>query len=336
MRRQQALHTPNPDPDTLGRVWIRLADGQGLQIDPARAAPDAIVDAIAAAQRRSVSHEQLRSAGLTRSAIAHRVATGRLHRVHRGVYLVGHPDPLPLARETAALLACGAQSALNRQTAASSWRIVDAAPAAIHVLVAGMEPSPGGGVVVHLTRAIDPLDIRRHDGLLLTSPARTLLDLAAVLGTRDARWAVEEARVRRLVTIRDLAEQLERSRGRRGARALRAIVAELGSSPALTRSEAERRLLDLVRAARLPPPKTNVRVEGFEVDAFWPEHRLVVEVDGFAFHASRAAFERDRRRDAALQAAGVRVVRITWRRLADEPEAVVALLRRLLAAAPSA
>jgi very-short-patch-repair endonuclease len=124
---------------------------------------------------------------------------------------------------------------------------------------------------------------------------------------------------------------------RRGSRALRAA---LDGEPALTRSEAERRLLALIRAARLPRPETNVRVEGYEVDFLWRPQRLIVEVDGFAYHSSRHAFERDRARDAALQAAGYRVVRFTWRQIAYDSHALVAQLSRLLAAsaipAPSA
>jgi very-short-patch-repair endonuclease len=102
-------------------------------------------------------------------------------------------------------------------------------------------------------------------------------------------------------------------------------------NPAFTRSEAERRLLALIRAAGLPPPRTNVHVGPYEVDFLWPAHRLVVEVDGFAFHSSRAAFERDRRRDADLQARGLRVTRVTWRQLEREPHAVVARLAAALA-----
>ena len=99
----------------------------------------------------------------------------------------------------------------------------------------------------------------------------------------------------------------------------------------MTRSEAERRLLELVRAARLPPPRTNQRIHGHEVDFLWPRQRLIAEVDGFAFHSSRSSFERDRRRDAHLIANGHRVIRITWRQLTMEPESVVALLARALA-----
>jgi very-short-patch-repair endonuclease len=115
-----------------------------------------------------------------------------------------------------------------------------------------------------------------------------------------------------------------------GARRLRAVLAE-AAPPSLTRSQAERRLLDLVRAAGLPHPRANARVRGFEADLLWPDERLVAEVDGFAFHASRRAFERDRARDAALAAAGYTVVRVTWRQLDEAPHAVVARLAAALA-----
>jgi very-short-patch-repair endonuclease len=147
------------------------------------------------------------------------------------------------------------------------------------------------------------------------TPARTLLDLATRLTPHDLERAVNEALVLRLTTPRDLILL-----GRRSS----ALEAALTNEPALTRSEAEARLLALIRAARLPPPRTNVKVTRYEVDFLWPGERLIVEVDGFAFHSSRAAFERDRTRDADLQAAGYRVTRVTWRQLIREPEAVVA------------
>jgi very-short-patch-repair endonuclease len=141
--------------------------------------------------------------------------------------------------------------------------------------------------------------------------------------------------VQRLTTRAAVAETLTRGKGRAGAAALRDVL-ERADEPSLTRSEAERRLLELVRRARLPAPTTNARAGRFEVDLLWPEHRLVVEVDGFAFHGTRAAFERDRRRDAELQALGYRVLRITWRQLTREPEAVIALIAAALSAARSA
>jgi very-short-patch-repair endonuclease len=155
----------------------------------------------------------------------------------------------------------------------------------------------------------------------LTSPERTLLDLAATTDPRTLERAVHQAR-----SSERLQEAIERHAGRPGAAALQALL----DAP-LTRSEAERRLLHLIRAAGLPPPRTNVRIGRFEVDALGPAERLVVEIDGFAFHGSRAAFERDRARDAELQALGYRVMRITWRQLERGPHAVVARLAAALA-----
>jgi len=125
------------------------------------------------------------------------------------------------------------------------------------------------------------------------------------------------------VTEQSLDAQFERYPRHRATRALRHATTP---DPAFTRSEAERRLLDLIRAARLPVPQTNIRVAGHEVDFFWPTANLVVEVDGFAFHSTRAAFERDRVRDRELLAHGHRVLRVTWRQLVDETEALVASL----------
>jgi len=161
--------------------------------------------------------------------------------------------------------------------------------------------------------------------MLLTSPERTLVDLAATAAPDDLERAVNEAQVLRL---------LGRGIGpddRPGHAALRAALGAHGTT--VSSSEAERRLLALIRAAALPRPRTNVRVGRFEVDMLWPEQRLIVEVDGFAAHGTRAAFERDRVRDAELQARGYRVLRITWRQIEREPHAVVARLAAALAVA---
>ena len=169
------------------------------------------------------------------------------------------------------------------------------------------------------------------DGIRVTSAARTLLDLATVLPPSLLERAIAEAQVRGIARKRDLVDQLERNRGRRGTRALRQLL-DLAGGPAFTRSAAERRLLRLVRAAELPTPEVNARVGGFEVDFVWRDQRLVVEIDGFTYHASRAAFERDRQRDSILAARGYTVIRVTWRQLVDAPEAVVARLATALAA----
>jgi very-short-patch-repair endonuclease len=147
----------------------------------------------------------------------------------------------------------------------------------------------------------------------------------AVAACQHAVVTVEQAQILGLTTHAEIAKTLD---GQRGAAALRRALYD---EPTLTRSEAERRLLKLIAAADLPAPMTNVRVHGLEVDLLWPKERLIVEVDGFAFHSTRAAFERDRRRDARLQARGYRVLRITWRQIVHEPQAVVARVAGLLA-----
>jgi very-short-patch-repair endonuclease len=153
-----------------------------------------------------------------------------------------------------------------------------------------------------------------------------------VVGPRTLEAALATAERDRLSRRRDVLRLIARGPRRRGLHALRALLANSGAA-ALTRSEAEKRLLALVRRGGLPAPATNVLVEGQEVDFLWSEARLVVEVDGFAFHASRSAFESDRRRDARLAALGYRVVRTTWRQIVEEPEATLVGLARTLVAA---
>ena len=210
--------------------------------------------------------------------------------------------------------------------AAWLWHMVDDRPPVIDVIVrSGAHSRPG--LRVHRVRALDPADVRRRAGLPVTAPARTLVDLAGVLETARLDAAFERARTSRLLRPADVREALGRSPGRRGAPAVRALVDD---RPGLTRSAAERRLLDLLARGGLPRPMTNIRVSGHEVDMLWREARLVVEVDGYAWHRGRRSFEHDRRRDADLQVAGFRVLRFTWRRIRDEPEAVLVTLARAL------
>lgn len=147
---------------------------------------------------------------------------------------------------------------------------------------------------------------------------------------RELERAVAEAQARHLAQPRDLLALLARYPGRRGTAALREL-AESDGAFAITRSEGEERLLALIRRSQLPPPEVNVRLCGFEVDFLWRDQRLVVEVDGFAFHSSRAAFEKDRLRDAELQARGFRVLRVTWRQIVDRKEATLARIAQALA-----
>ena len=166
-----------------------------------------------------------------------------------------------------------------------------------------------------------------REGIPVTSPARTLLDLATHLSHDQLARATEEAQIHHAISDHSLNEQFSRYPAHRGAARLKQAIA---AEPSLTRSEAERKLLELIRKAGLPRPETNVRIAGHEVDFLWREQRLVVEVDGYAYHGTRAAFERDRRRDTDLQLAGFRVLRPTWRRIADEREQLLVTLTRCL------
>ena len=216
----------------------------------------------------------------------------------------------------AAVLASGDSAVASHRSAAVVWGIRRAWHGDVDVTVAGQSRDKPG-VRVHRVRHLDRRDVVRRDGVPVTSPARTLLDLATVLPARDLARALEEAEVQRLVTRRQLAALLDRSRRRAGAGPLRRALARY-DTPALTRSEAERQMLELIRAARLPTPRTNTQVNGHEVDLLWPEHRLIVEIDGFTFHSTRTAFERDRARDQELQTAGYRVIRVTWRQIQED------------------
>jgi very-short-patch-repair endonuclease len=195
---------------------------------------------------------------------------------------------------------------------------------------------PGGtrrnrnGIVIHRVRALHPDDRAVVEGIPVTSVARTLLDCAAVMPARQLERAVEEAERLRLFDLRAVERLLTRSRGHKGRRALLAAIAEAAHDVPWTRSELEKQFLRLCRHAALPQPAVNAWVEGHEVDAAWLERKLLVELDGVESHYTRAAFERDRKRDIALQLAGYRVVRVTQRRIQREAGQIVGEIRTLL------
>ena len=286
-------------------------------------AADRAVLAVARRRHGVMTVIQLVEAGLSHDAVLHRVKQGWLRRMHRGVYLLG-PLETPYSRALAAVLACGHGALLSHHSAAVLWGFVAPPMHAIHVSV-GSDVRSRDGIRVHRT-TIHPADARTKHGIPVTSPARTLLDVAATT-PRELDRALNEAHVLRLVTDLSLNEQFSRYPGHRGTAALREAIRP---EPKLTRSEAERRALELIGRARLPEPETNVKVAGHEVDLLWRAERLIVEVDGYAFHSMRRSFEHDRRRDQVLLARGYRVMRVTWRQLSDEPEARAATLATAL------
>jgi very-short-patch-repair endonuclease len=294
---------------------------------------DEAVAALAARQHGVVSVAQLRAAGLGRGAIAHRVRRRRLLRLHRGVYAVGHARLTARGRLWAAVLACGGEEAavVSHRSAAAVWELAPAPWSGVDVITLGQSRSVAG-VRVHRSGALEQTDVvHGDDGLPVTSVARTLLDLAALLPLTRLERACHQAEILRVLDLTAVEELLERSGPARGTRALRAALTSLAATGAqVTRSELEVRFLSLVAEAALPRPRVNAHVAGFEVDFHWPERRLVVETDGVAVHMTPTAFEADRRRDAALAVAGQRVVRFTWRQLTDRPATVKRTLVALL------
>jgi very-short-patch-repair endonuclease len=261
---------------------------------------DAAIVALGRRRHGVVTTADLLQAGFGHNAIAAKVERGWLKRLHRGVYLVGALES-PLTAAAAALLATGPNAAISHRTAATLWDLLPPAPTEpIHITLLNANRRDRHGVTIHRAAA---LDVRIRNGLRVTSPAQTLAQLTG----DDHDRAHNEALVQRLIPRSD--------------------------HDGMTRSEAERRLLALIRRAGLPLPRTNVKVRGYEVDLYWPEQRLVVEFDGWAYHSTRAAFERDRSKDADLQLAGERVIRVTHRQLAGAPERLVARFAMGLAAA---
>jgi hypothetical protein len=283
---------------------------------------------LARRQHGVVAHWQLFAGGLSRSAIQRLVRAGWLHPLHLGVYAVGHRAVGWHGRCTAGVLSCGPHAVLSHQPAAALWDLRRSSSRTVHVTAPRGRTGPAE-VRVHRVRTLHPDDIARVDDIPVTSVPRTLLDNAEVLPPRQAIRMLEQAERLQLFDLRAIERLLARSHGRHGIRSLRAAIAALnGEPPPRVNSDWERDLLDFCDDHDLPRPELNVIVEGYEVDGLWRDKKLVVELDGYAFHRHPDAFENDRRKDATLQLAGYIVLRITWKRFVEEPEEVANLIRR--------
>jgi very-short-patch-repair endonuclease len=277
-----------------------------MRMQPAKC--DLVVARIAGRQHGVVSYEQLRGAGMSQPAISRRTAAGRLHRLHRGVYAVGHTNLSFDGRCMAAVLALGGGAVVSHISAAALWGMRRPTDGAIDVTI----PGDGGrerrrGIRIHRSSSLIAAVTGRRNGIAVTNPKRTLRDLHRTVPQRVYRATVRRALDLRLIKSSDLR-----------------------SPDDLTRSELERLFLALCRRYRLPQPAVNARVGRYEVDFLWRDRRLIVETDGFRHHSDRATFERDRARDARLQSLGFTVLRFTHRQVRDRTP-VVAALRPLLA-----
>ncbi|MBA3327561.1 MAG: DUF559 domain-containing protein [Solirubrobacterales bacterium] len=278
-----------------------------------------------------MARAQLRALGLRAGAVDSRVTRGWLHVVQRGVYAVGQPRLSRAGHLWAAVLACGPHAAISHRSAADHLGLRPSASARIEVTVPTQRRSRRG-LLVH-NAPLPRAHVTRLDGLPVTTVPRTLLDLAAVLPLDVLRRCFETADRLRVLDIRAVEAVLATANGRRGAAHLAALLDHHLEGLHYTRSDFERDFLALCATYDLPPPVVNHEVEGFEVDTCWPRQRLVIELDSVSFHATRAAMNRDRRRDLVLRLAGWEPVRLTYQQVVRETAATAAALRTLLARA---
>jgi very-short-patch-repair endonuclease len=289
--------------------------------------------ALAAKQQGVVAHWQLRKLGYSSGEIKGLVHRGHLHRLYRGVYAVGHRRLSVRGRWMAAVLAGGPNAVLSHRAAVALWELRPTPSGPIDVTVGRRTRKGHPGLRIHNVRNLLPDDRTNVDGIPVTSVHRTLLDFAEVARYQQLRLALDAAERRDLLDGRKLEQLYARAHGRHGLKPLKAAVAELRGPAPRTQSELERRFLALIRDAGLPEPQANVLVEGFLVDLWWPESRLVVELDGYAYHKDRRTFENDRFRDTKLQLASCMSIRVTQARLANEPHELLSDVSRGLARA---
>lgn len=257
-----------------------------------------------------VSAEQLYACGISKRAVEWRVMAGRMHVVFRGVYSVGCGLLPPLAREEGALLSCGRHAFLSHETAAAIWGLVPTLPVEVEVSVVGRRSASRDGIRVHQIKKIDRRELRRREGLWVSSPARAVLEISATASGNELIRAIDQGLAGRLFTPRELDAVLKRNRPCRGAARLAAILGD-PTATAVSRSRREKALLKAIRDAGLPIPETNVPFGRFELDFYWRREGLVVEVDGETYHRGPGAVGRDREKDLAVKAAGLEMRRFT-------------------------
>jgi Transcriptional regulator, AbiEi antitoxin len=281
---------------------------------------------IARRQHGNITRPQLNHLGIDDAAIAHRVARGRLFRVHRGVYAVGRPPSTPLELAAAAVLACGPTAVLSHQSALALWGFARSWPQPPIVTVTGDRRRPD--ITVYRRPSLARADIRTQLGIRATSAARTVMDCLPGLDEKPRTRLVNDALRSRFLTRSQLADTRARHPRHPGARLLDPF---LDRTDGPTFSDLEDEFLAFCQAHGLPRPQVNTRAAGRIVDATFAAERLIVELDSWEFHQDRAAFEDDRERDANALDTGFETIRITSRRLSERAESEAARLHRILA-----
>lgn len=288
--------------------------------------------ALARRQHFVVARRQLLELGLSADWIRHRLASGRLHPIHPGVYAVGRPEVTQMGRWMAAVLACGENAVLSHESAAALWRIRPdrGRRRPIDVSIRADSGRRRPGISVHRRPRLKAFDLTTHRGIPVTTPVRTLIDLATALTPNHLEAAVNEADALDLVDPETLRAALEDHPGQPGVRPLKTLLDRYTFR--LTDSELERRFLRIVRAAGLPLPETQVKGDDHRMDFHWPELGLVVETDGFRYHRTPSRQARDSRRMQAHAAAGRTAVRFSHCEIRYESGRVAELLGELIRA----
>jgi hypothetical protein len=277
------------------------------------------------------SHAKIIELGVSRAALGRRLRSGRLRPLHAGVYLMG-PIELDRAAEMAAVLAGGLAARLSHTSALRLWKmLVMDAPRPVHVSVPGTSRSRPG-IVFHRVSTLADDECAIVDGIRVTAPARTIADVAGMLGRREIELAAPVAEREGLIGAEEFARLPDRYPRRPGMALLRTLIGEQ-TGPHFTRSEAERRCLDLISVGGLPRPHSNVAVGPYELDLLWPDEGVAIEIDGWKHHSSRAQFEGDRRKDSWLRARGIEVIRLTWRQITRDAIATAVQVGQTLALA---
>jgi very-short-patch-repair endonuclease len=284
---------------------------------------------LAARQHGIVTRRQLLALGYSPRSIEHRVARGRLFPVSLGVYAVGWPALNQKRQWMAAVLAGGEGAALSHRSAASLWEIGSEEDEGIDISVRRRCELRRPGIRFHGRPSLRAEDILRRDDIPVTSPVQTLIDLATELGSLALERAVNDADKRGLVDPEALREELDRFSGEPGVRPLRHLLDKLFFR--LSDSDLEIYFRRIVKNAKLPIPFSKQRVNGFEVDFFWPDLGLVVETDGLRYHRTPSAQTRDARRDRAHLMAGMTPLRFTHYEVRYEPSRVRAALTKTIA-----
>lgn len=290
--------------------------------------------ALAAAQHGAIARRQLRHLGVTDRLIDRGMRTGRLHPVYLGVYAFGHVRLSTMGRWCAAVLACGPTAALGYRTAAAAWGLRPSTGAGVEIVVASGTRRRRPGLTAHRHGTLAADEVTVFDGVPITTVARTLLDLGAVLPPGPLRKAVGESEVQRFFDLREVEGLMRRHPRHRGTVRLRAVL-QSWVEPPRTRSILEERFIDVCARHALPVPLMNSTVLGMEVDGLFPDHGVVVELDGANAHRGVLRREDDYARRARLVAAGWTFLAFTYRQTTDDGGAFVAhTLRNVLRGQP--